>query len=484
MKPRFELTRIYSDGTKEEPRIVPLVEAIESGKMNRRGFLAASLTAAAAVMFLDGKAISLTTTDNVSDNDFDCSNFRAHKGLVNALTVHPDGKSLYSAGDDGYIKIWSLPDGALVKTMEGHKKTIIALAIHPMGRYLYSGDADGVIKIWNLPDGTLQKSWQGHNGKITALAIASDGSRLISGSVDNTIKMWESPDGTLSRTLKKHKKNINALAAMPDDNRFFSGGGYKGNGIMFMWSLYQARVIKKNIYKADPINSFAFSPSDGLLIAGCDHSIKLFNLRDGVVNKSVKVNDRTFDLAVTRGNSRLVSRSRESITLWNLPDLEFKLKVMEPCTALTVTPNGDLMISGDNAGRIKLWKLPDLTFDKCLMDIAASPSTVQGNTYSITDKYGRVLTYTLPCGSPIPPGATCICNCVPGGGCTCNKHCTCDSVCTCNPQKVCTCERVCTCNPQKVCSCNPQRICTCERVCTCNPQRVCSCQRVCVCLAV
>lgn len=44
-------------------------------------------------------------------------------------------------------------------------------------------------------------------------------------------------------------------------------------------------------------------------------------------------------------------------------------------------------------------------------------------------------TFTLPCGSPIPPGATCTCNCVPVTAprqsygtrtiCTCNKVCTC-----------------------------------------------------------
>lgn len=43
-------------------------------------------------------------------------------------------------------------------------------------------------------------------------------------------------------------------------------------------------------------------------------------------------------------------------------------------------------------------------------------------------------TYTLPCGSPIPPGAVCVCNCVTVPalpGCTCDQVCTCDTVCTC-----------------------------------------------------
>jgi hypothetical protein len=44
-------------------------------------------------------------------------------------------------------------------------------------------------------------------------------------------------------------------------------------------------------------------------------------------------------------------------------------------------------------------------------------------------------THTMPCGSPLPPGANCICDCVaaPVGGfiCTCHDICTCHTVCSC-----------------------------------------------------
>lgn len=55
--------------------------------------------------------------------------------------------------------------------------------------------------------------------------------------------------------------------------------------------------------------------------------------------------------------------------------------------------------------------------------------------------------YTLPCGSPIPPGATCTCNCValpvasPAPSTTTTRSCSCVPVCTCN--RVCTCVPVC-----------------------------------------
>jgi hypothetical protein len=61
---------------------------------------------------------------------------------------------------------------------------------------------------------------------------------------------------------------------------------------------------------------------------------------------------------------------------------------------------------------------------------------------------GNWVTWTQPCGSPIPPGAVCICNCITActcdGVCACVGVCTCDSVCTCDT--VCSCVGACTCD--------------------------------------
>lgn len=67
-----------------------------------------------------------------------------------------------------------------------------------------------------------------------------------------------------------------------------------------------------------------------------------------------------------------------------------------------------------------------------------APTGDEGITYKYTDLYGNTYTYTLPCGSPIPEGAICTCNCVTL--CSCDGYvapCSCDSdsggsYCTCN----------------------------------------------------
>ncbi|NWJ49151.1 MAG: hypothetical protein HXX08_25115, partial [Chloroflexi bacterium] len=70
-----------------------------------------------------------------------------------------------------------------------------------------------------------------------------------------------------------------------------------------------------------------------------------------------------------------------------------------------------ILASGSNDGSIKLWSIPDGKILTALMDLAANTSDVKGVSFKQGD-----ITYTLPCGSAIPAGAVCTCNCVAGTG--------------------------------------------------------------------
>jgi len=149
---------------------------------------------------------------------------------------------LASGSDDKTIKLWSLPDGALLKTLSGHTDYVYAVAITPDGRLLVSGSGskDGTIKLWSLPDGALLKTLEGITYDISAVVISPDGSLLASGSGDGTIKLWSLPDGALLNTLSGHTNRVNALAISPDGRLLASGSK---DMTIKLWSLPGGELI-------------------------------------------------------------------------------------------------------------------------------------------------------------------------------------------------------------------------------------------------
>jgi len=125
-----------------------------------------------------------------------------------------------------------------------------------------------------------------------------------------------------------------------------------------------------------------------------------------------------------------------------------------------------MLVSAGGDGTIMIWerdnaKNGDFSFRTFLFDPATMTKDDEAVRYHVeggTVAAGQTVSYTLPCGSPIPAGATCTCNCVSGSlparkttrrrtttptrrtfpsttrrrtytRCTCNKVCTCVPVC-------------------------------------------------------
>jgi|GEM_PF-1253048 len=117
-----------------------------------------------------------------------------HTDLVQCLAVSSDGKLLSTGtwGRDKTVKLWQLPDGELKGTIVGHEDAVLDLAISPDNLVLATGSKDKTLRLWSLPAGEAIATIEGHTNSVKAIAFSADGQLLATGSWDKTVRVWSS----------------------------------------------------------------------------------------------------------------------------------------------------------------------------------------------------------------------------------------------------------------------------------------------------
>uniref|UniRef100_A0A0W0FFS4 F-box domain-containing protein n=1 Tax=Moniliophthora roreri TaxID=221103 RepID=A0A0W0FFS4_MONRR len=173
------------------------------------------------------------------------------------------GKMLFSASDDGSIKLWDLTLRSCVRHFVGHVAQVQSMKLllasecddtpdptrdsdtgseiidvdmppsftpdtSPPGSQqsqtlttprskapvLISGSLDNTIKVWDIETGKAVKTFFGHIEGVWG--VAADKMRLVSASHDRTVKVWNREDGKCIATLIAHAGAFGVLVETED----------------------------------------------------------------------------------------------------------------------------------------------------------------------------------------------------------------------------------------------------------------------------
>lgn len=470
-KPRFHLERVYSDGSRDEPEILRLADIDGCWHMGRRAFLVTTTLTVAALAALQGcskekEADELTATGEeqpgapwISAAGTCDPTIKVHDSMITALAFSPDGTML-ATGSLGAIKLWQLPSNEIFKTLKSSGTTVLSLAFSPDGRFLASGSNDKTIVVWEVSKGIQAKTLNGHTEGVISVAFSPDGTLLASGSLDKTLRLWDPSTGKLKDTLvrkkgliymftKGHDAQVNAVCFSPDGMLLASGSA---DGTIMLWKAPSGSRIAT--LEAGKVTGLAFSADGRYLLSGTESgNFKVWRMNALKVPKLLTVSlqkVRSVAAFSPLGDSEKDAPSAGSLTsdgtirLWKVPPGALQRAVYcgesgsdTTTGSVAFASDGSLFAAGSSDGAVRLWDLHSGRFLTCLYDPATLKEDKKVGRYEYTNQYGQRTSSTLPCGSPIPPGAICTCNCVPGaisipkistgGGtiCTCNKICTC-----------------------------------------------------------
>jgi WD40 repeat protein len=263
----------------------------------------------------------------------------AHRGPGREVAFSPDGQILATSSVDSTVKLWRLPDGKLLRTLQ-HPGGVTSVAFSPDGQHLVSGSYDSKVRVWRTMDGALSRTLAGHTGTVWSVAYSPDGTRIASSGEDRTVKLWRAGDGALTNTLKGHTLNVWSIAFSPDGLLLGSGSFDK---TIKLWRVETGALIRTFIGSEEAVVHIDFSP-DGQLIAsgGDDKQIRLWRVADGTIAKTLSGSDHVYTVAFSRDGKWLVSGGRARGNLATLWQQLF----------------GNRMLGG-NGKTVRLWRVGD-----------------------------------------------------------------------------------------------------------------------------
>jgi WD40 repeat protein len=74
--------------------------------------------------------------------------------------------------------------------LDGHKNEISGLAFSPDDKTLASACQDGFVRLWSLANYQVALKLRHDGGPVTSVAFSSDGNLMATSGADGTVRLW------------------------------------------------------------------------------------------------------------------------------------------------------------------------------------------------------------------------------------------------------------------------------------------------------
>jgi hypothetical protein len=244
----------------------PLDRSVLRGARARIGPAVGGRSIQKAVVSFDGRTLYTRGSDGIirlwsAATGKELLSFKKD-GLLLDIALSPDGRMLASAGDA--LILWDVTTGEQVaRTKEGARWSRVAFS--PDGNVLATSFASR-LSLWDAAALKHLVKLEGDGARIDALAFSPDGSTLAAAGQDSAVRLWDVSTGKTRAVLSTRKTRMMSVTFSPD-GRWVAAGD--SGGRIAIWEADSGRALRHfdgGSYL--PVWALAFPPDGALLAVG------------------------------------------------------------------------------------------------------------------------------------------------------------------------------------------------------------------------
>jgi WD40 repeat protein/DNA-binding SARP family transcriptional activator len=215
---------------------------------------------------------------------------RGHRQYIITPGVSADGRRLVSASFDGSVRLWSLPDGRMLRaplrfrhgvydaqlSPDGRRLALVLFArngvpdtlqvrdvdtgrtvvdvragantnlvrFSPDGRTVAVGNNSGRAQVWSTATWEpITRSFAGHAGALTGAAISRDGRVLATGGNDGTVRLWDIETGQAVGAPLPGLPNTPVVPSFTADGTRLLAGYETGDA--YLWDIRSESLVRQ-----------------------------------------------------------------------------------------------------------------------------------------------------------------------------------------------------------------------------------------------
>lgn len=284
----------------------------------------------------------------------------AHQDQINSLTYSPNGSLFATSSNDQTVKIWSVGDFRLRRTLRGHTAPVQSAAFSPDGKLLASVGWNGQAILWDAQRWKKIGELPGHlpKSRVHSVAFSQDSQWLVTGASDNALIVWDAKSLEQIDEMKGHDDHIHVVNVTAD-NRFVVSAGHRSVKVWDTRDFSLVRSLERTMLQDD--FSLAIHPQKNLVATGASIGvIKVWDMETGqVVGQYEGHSDEIRAVNFFPDGTRLISSSYDNtIRLWDTESGRELLTLFGyegQANSVLFSRDGYYAIAGLKNGDIKIW---------------------------------------------------------------------------------------------------------------------------------